>query len=89
MTEVTFKLPPADHLMDTIDDDGTICAVPQWKFRCLAIADAIAWGDGVEIGGVFYEPGDQIDEIEADALKLLAAITAVRRHATQLEPVTA
>lgn len=85
--EITAMLPEAEHHADGEDEQGNETSAPQWEIRHLQNVDGIitAWTNGIEIEGVFYDADEgSIEDFEADALKLLAAIHDHRRFASEL-----
>lgn len=74
--------PEPDHHTDGTDAEGNDTCADQWEVNCLREVDGVitAWTNGIEIEGVFHDIDDAtIEELELDALKLLAAIAEHRR----------
>lgn len=83
------ELPGPDHHVDGVDDNGGDTLAAAWLTGSLGTVtgSVVAWTNGLEINGEFHDSGHEdgmIERIEADCLRVLAAVAEHRRCAAAL-----
>lgn len=75
-------LPPPDGWTDCTDDQDLPAKTPYWVTDRSGVT-ATAWTEGVELGDSGLH--EDLDGLEGDALKILAAVAASRRFKAERE----
>lgn len=83
------ELPEPDHHVDGFDDHGGDTLAAAWLTGSLGTVtgSVVPWTNGLEINGEFHDSGHEdgmIERIEADCLRVLAAVAEHRRCAAAL-----
>lgn len=78
--EVKLTLPAATGWADAADEDDGDTVTPYWE--TFGYGTLTAWTGAVDVDGDYRE---DLDEMETEALAMLAAVTAAKRYRAERE----